>query len=202
MSKYCVIPQPRLLISGARDLPNHGMKYGEFMATTTVTRDQDAVIGEIEIAAPPERIFKALSDESELKRWFTNPECPAKHWTMDSRLGGRYGYATEKGSVVVNAVSEFECHGEITEYDPPRVLAYTWIANWHDDATIRTVVRWELTPISRGTSGGTHVKVTHSGLSQLPVARKDYSHGWIGVLDMLKSFAEAKNLAEAGISDR
>ena len=31
------------------------------MATIIVTPDQDAVVSEIEIAAPPERVFKALS---------------------------------------------------------------------------------------------------------------------------------------------
>src|SRR5450432_3365332 len=105
------------------------------MSSTLVTPDQDAIVSEIEIAAPPERVFQALTESAQLKRWFTSPECPAKLWEMDARLGGRYGYATEKGSIVVNKVSEFECHGEILDYDPPRVIAYTWIANWHDDKT-------------------------------------------------------------------
>jgi uncharacterized protein YndB with AHSA1/START domain len=47
-------------------------------------------------------------------------------------------------------------------------------------------VRWELT----AQADGTHVKVTHSGLSNLPIARKDYSGGWPGVMDMLKRFIE------------
>jgi uncharacterized protein YndB with AHSA1/START domain len=156
------------------------------MSATIVTPDQDAIVNEIEIAAPAERVFQALTDSAQLKRWFTSPECPAKLWKMDARLGGRYGYATEKSSVVVNKVSEFECHGEILEYDPPRVLAYTWIANWHSDVKRRTVVRWELTP----KTNGTHVKVTHSGLAQEPVARRDYSGGWPGVVEMLKKFVE------------
>ena len=161
------------------------------MATTTITPDQDAVVSEIRIAAPPERVFQALTNAGELKIWFNNPECPAKFWEMDARLGGRYGYATAKGSVVVNTVSEFECSGEITEYDPPRSLAYTWIANWHDDSARRTVVRWELTP----KSGGTHVKVTHSGLSNESIARKDYSGGWPGVVESLKTFVETGRAA-------
>jgi uncharacterized protein YndB with AHSA1/START domain len=156
------------------------------MSTTTITPDQDAVVSEIEIAAPPGRVFQALTTTAELKRWFTSPDCPAKLWEMDPRPGGRYAYATEKGSVVVNGVSEFECHGEILEYDPPHVLAYTWLANWHDDVARRTIVRWELTP----TKAGTHVKVTHSGLAQEAAARKDYSNGWPGVVQMLKSFVE------------
>jgi len=156
------------------------------MPTATVTPDQDAIISEIDIAAPPERVFQALTDAAQLKRWFSDPSCPVKLWEMDARLGGRYRYATEKGTVVVNNVSEFECHGEILEFDPPRLLVYTWIGNWHDDPTRHTVVRWELTP----QAGGTHVKVTHSGLASLPIARKDYTGGWPGVLAMLKQFAE------------
>ena len=105
--------------------------------------------------------------------------CPP-HW----RAGGHYRYATEKGAVVVNGVSEFECHGEILEFDPPRLLVYTWYGNWHENKSLRTVVRWELTPEGRGT----HVKVTHSGLAQEPAARKDYSSGWPGVLENLKKF--------------
>jgi uncharacterized protein YndB with AHSA1/START domain len=153
---------------------------------SVVTQDNDTLVTEINIAAPPQRVFKALTDEQELARWFTNSECPVKTWQMDARPGGRYGYATEKGTVVVNGASEFECHGEIIEFDPPRLLAYSWIANWHDDKSLATVVRWELTPVG----GGTHVKVTHSGLAQENVARKDYSGGWPGVLESLKKFTE------------
>jgi uncharacterized protein YndB with AHSA1/START domain len=157
------------------------------MSTTSTIPDQDAIVTEIEIAAPPERVFQALTDSAQLKRWFNDPACPIKFWEMDPRLGGRYRYATEKGSIVVNNVREFECHGEILDYDPPRILAYTWIANWHDDPARRTVARWELAP----KAGGTHVKVTHSGLKNLPIARKDYTGGWPGVLNSLKKFAES-----------
>jgi uncharacterized protein YndB with AHSA1/START domain len=166
-----------------------GKTTGDLMTTPTVTPDQDAIVSEIKIAAPPERVFRALSDARELQQWFTSPECPAKSWEMDPRVDGSYRYQTEKGSTVVNGVNEFQCHGHITEYDPPRVIAYTWYANWHDDSTVRTLVRWELTP----SEAGTHVKVTHSGLSKLPVARKDYSGGWPEVVQMLKTFVEKEN---------
>jgi len=153
---------------------------------SVITPDSDAIVSEIHIAAPPDRVFKALTDPAELMRWFTSPECLAKFWEMDARPGGRYRYATEKGTVVVNGVREFECHGEILQLDPPHLLVYSWIANWHDDKSRPTVVRWELT----ADAAGTRVKVTHSGLAQENVARKDYSGGWPGVLEMLKKFAE------------
>jgi uncharacterized protein YndB with AHSA1/START domain len=156
------------------------------MPNATIAAEQDAIVSEIHVAAPPERVFKALTDAGELSQWFRSPECPVKLWEMNPRLDGAYRYATQKGSIVVNGVSEFECHGHITEFDPPRVLAYTWYANWHDDSTRRTLVRWELT----AREGGTDVRVTHSGLANLPIARTDYEGGWPEVVENLKSFIE------------
>jgi uncharacterized protein YndB with AHSA1/START domain len=138
------------------------------------------------IGVPAERVFRALTDSDQLTRWFTDASCPVKFWQMDARLGGSYRYATGKSSIVVNGVSEFECHGEIKEFDPPRLLVYTWIGNWHLDPEKKTIVRWELTP----SASGTHVKVTHSGLAQDLEARADYSGGWPGVVEKLKEFAE------------
>ena len=156
------------------------------MPDIVITPDQDAIVSEIDIAAPAARIFTALTDSAQLMQWFNDASCPVKFWKMDARKGGSYSYATEKGSVVVNGVSEFECHGEILEFDPPRLLVYTWVGNWHVDKARETIVRWELTP----TASGTHVKVTHSGLADEPAARKDYSGGWVGVVKALKQFAE------------
>jgi Activator of Hsp90 ATPase homolog 1-like protein len=44
---------------------------------SVITADNDAVVTETYVDAPPERVFKALTDSAELARWFTNPECPA-----------------------------------------------------------------------------------------------------------------------------
>jgi uncharacterized protein YndB with AHSA1/START domain len=151
-----------------------------------VASDQDAVVSEIEIAAPPERVFQSLTDSDQLVRWFTDASCPVQFWKMDARPGGSYSYATEKSNIVVNGVSEFKCCGEILEFDPPRLLVYTWIANWHLDPKRKTIVRWELTP----TASGTHVKVTHSGLAHDPQSLADYRGGWPGVVENLKRFAE------------
>jgi uncharacterized protein YndB with AHSA1/START domain len=156
------------------------------MPKVMVSSDQDSVVSEIEIAAPAERIFKALTDPDQLMRWFNDATCPVKFWRMDARLGGGYSYATKKTNVIINGVDEFECHGEILEMDPPRLLVYTWIGNWHVVKDRKTVVRWELTP----TSAGTRVKVTHSGLVDEPAARGDYCNGWPGVVQNLKEFAE------------
>ncbi len=156
------------------------------MPKAIITPDHDALVAEIDIAAPPSRVFEALTNPEQLVRWFNDASCPIKSWRMDARVGGSYSYATEKSNIVINGVSEFTCRGEILEMDPPRLLVYTWIANWHLDKEKKTIVRYELTP----TTSGTHVKVTHSGLAQEPAARADYSSGWVGVVEKLKQFAE------------
>jgi len=157
------------------------------MTEILVTPDLNAITCEIDVAVPPARIFRALTDAGELAKWFTNESCPVKVWRMDARNGGRYSYQTvQSATVKVNGVNEFHCEGEITEFDPPRLLAYTWVANWHDDKNLATTVRWELTP----TNSGTHVKVTHSGLVTEKVARDDYRGGWPGVVEKLKEFVE------------
>jgi uncharacterized protein YndB with AHSA1/START domain len=158
------------------------------MANSIITQDQDAVVTEVQIAAPPDRVFQALVDPKQVMSWWTSDECQIESFAMETKRGGRWSYDTKPGKLNVNGVSKFHCDGEVLEYDPPRLLSYTWIANWHDDKTTRTVVRWELAP----KAGGTHVKVTHRGLATLPMARKDYSDGWVGVAEQLKNFVEKK----------
>ncbi len=156
------------------------------MASTVITPNQDTLVSEIYVAAPATRIFQALVDSSQVLQWWTGDDCQIESFSIEPREGGRWTYDTKPTKLNINGISKFHCDGEVLEYDPPRVLSYTWIANWHDRPTQRTVVRWELA----ASKGGTLVRVTHSGLAQLPVARKDYSGGWPGVLRDLKKFVE------------
>jgi uncharacterized protein YndB with AHSA1/START domain len=158
------------------------------MANAIVTPDQDAVVAEIEIAAPPERVFAAISDAEQLKGWWISPICDETFWNMDPRPGGKWGFATTPASQSINGVNEFQCRGEILEYVPPRLLVYTWIANWNDKPDSITVVRWDLI----ATPGGTRVKVTHSGLVQQPTTRELYRGGWPGVIHSLQKYLEKR----------
>ena len=67
------------------------------MSTKGVTPEQDEIVSEILIAAPPERVFKALTDPGELKQWFSSPDCPVKMWEMDPRLDGRLSLLDREG---------------------------------------------------------------------------------------------------------
>jgi len=151
------------------------------MATTVVTPDQDTIISEIDIAAPPDLIFRGICDAATVRG--RSPQLDV--FEMDLRVGGKWRLEIRMPQPY-HGVSVIRHDGEILEIDPPRLLVYTWFANFHKDPKGRSIVRWELTP----TKAGTHVKVTHSGLASEPVARKDYAGGWPGVLQELKTFAE------------
>ncbi len=159
------------------------------MPATITTADQDAVITELEVNAPIERVFHALTDPAQLMRWWGQEgECKATLWEMDARVGGKWRFEASdpSGKIIVNGVSEFRAHGEILEFSPPRRIAYSWIANWHDRPEQPTVVTWDLASAGQGTK----VRVTHSGLAHLAVARRDYAGGWPGVVNYLKTFVE------------
>ena len=165
------------------------------MAKASESPGLDAVVTEIEIAAPVERVFQALTDSAQLIRWWGDEACKPSVWEIDARLGGEWHFeasdSTEK--LAINGVSHFKAHGEIVEYDPPRILAYIWLANWHEHPDHPTLVRWELVP----SASGTRVKVTHTGLTDERVARQDYTGGWPGVLELLRTHCERAVKASA-----
>ena len=150
-----------------------------------ISSDNDAVVTEIEITAPPARVFQALTDRAQALQWGSSSGYKTTLWEMDVRLGGKWHWVSREiqGG---GAGNDFDHYGEILEFDPPRLLSYSWFANWHENPSHRTVVRWELS----STKKGTHLKVTHSGLAQLPAACQAYSQGWPGLLQSIKNFLE------------
>jgi uncharacterized protein YndB with AHSA1/START domain len=165
------------------------------MHTTAVnailTPDNDAVVCEVHIAAPAEVVFRSLTSADLLKQWWDGSDgpCRVKVWEFEPRIGGRHRHVAfdPTGQKQLNGMSEWEVQGEIVEFDPPRALAYTWVANFHSVAGHATLVRWELTP----SSDGTLVKMTHSQLKPLSESTA-YVGGWPGVIENLKQFAETK----------
>jgi uncharacterized protein YndB with AHSA1/START domain len=151
------------------------------MSKKNPVQDLDEVVCEIDIAAPPERVFKAISDPADIRRRSPGLDI----FEMDTRVGGKWLLEMTPGQPY-RGVKTIRHEGEILELDPPRLLVYTWLANFHDNPELRTIVRWELTP----TKSGTHVKLTHSGLASEPQSAKDYAGGWVGVLEELKSAIE------------
>lgn len=61
------------------------------MATAVITPDQNAIIAEIFIAAPPARVFQAISDPAQLPKWWGQDGMyHVTKSTMDVRPGGKW----------------------------------------------------------------------------------------------------------------
>jgi uncharacterized protein YndB with AHSA1/START domain len=143
----------------------------------------DGIIGTIEIAALPERVFRALTTPEELCRWWGSAETyRVTEWHADVRAGGAWrctGSSARGGS--------FTVHGKYLEVDPPRRLAYTWNASW--TSAPETTVVYELTALDGGAR--TLVQVRHFGFGTATSARDDHRSGWPSVLNWLRAWSEA-----------
>lgn len=151
------------------------------MATSQVTPDSDAVVAEIQIAAPPERVFQALVDPQQVLKWWGQQGVyRSTEFQCDLRPGGKW-----RTVGVGPDGSSFQASGEYIEIDRPRLLVYSWVASWTGDA--KTTVRWELHPSGKGTL----VKLRHYGLSAYPELElgKKYS-GWQRMLGWLQALLD------------
>jgi len=172
------------------------------MATAQLTPDQDAILAEVFIAAPPARVFEAIADPRHVAQWWGHKDVfRVLDSTYDLRRGGRWSYE----GVGPNGTN-FHMEGEYLEVDPPRLLVQTRRADWVGD--FETVVRWELEPKEvRGVhDGGTHamgtgtlVKVRHSGFAGHADQAKSHETGWGPSLGWLKAFIETGETMETRI---
>jgi uncharacterized protein YndB with AHSA1/START domain len=150
------------------------------MATLSITPDQDVVNAEMFIAAPPDRVFQAITDPRQLLQWWGQKEMyRTTNFETDVRVNGKW-----LSSGIGVKGDSFQVAGEYLEVDPPRVLVYTWVATWTSNLT--TTVRWDLSP----SQGGTLVKVRHSGFAGNAETAKSHGQGWQRVLGWVQAFVE------------
>jgi uncharacterized protein YndB with AHSA1/START domain len=163
------------------------------MATAQLTPDNDAVDVELFIAAPPARVFAAITDPQQTAKWWGQKGLyrviEAK---ADVRRGGKW--STEG---VGDDGTKFRVDGEYLEIDPPRLLVHTWNPSYSN--LRNTVVRWELEPRDvHGLQGhgparvgtGTVVKIHHSGFAGDIAQAKGHGEGWTRVLSWMQAFVE------------
>ena len=66
------------------------------------------ILAEVEIAAPPERVFRALTQSDEIVRWWGSPDAyRTESWTADLRVGGSWkadGRGSDGASFTVGGV--------------------------------------------------------------------------------------------------
>jgi uncharacterized protein YndB with AHSA1/START domain len=163
------------------------------MATATITPDQNAVVAEIFIAAPPARVFQAISDPTKMPLWWGQKGLyRVTKSTFDVRVGGKW-----RSEGVGDDGTTFYVEGEYLEVDPPRRLVHTWMGSY--SGPLKTVVRWELEPQDlhglhpagpKKSGTGTLVRVRQDGFAGVPEAASSHGDGWKRVLGWLVAFAE------------
>ncbi|MGH9366985.1 MAG: SRPBCC family protein [Thermoanaerobaculia bacterium] len=144
--------------------------------------DSDSIRGSLYIEAPPETVFRALTDTKQLLQWWgseTTYRC--RDWSADPRPGGKWRSQGHNASG-----APFSVEGEYTQVDPPCLLAYTWKPSWVDAPA--TLVRWEFAPEGRGT----RVTMAHTGFAGHSLALADHRKGWPGVAGWLTAWCESR----------
>lgn len=162
------------------------------MATAMLTPDQNTVLAEIFIAAPPARVFQAISDPNQLPKWWRQEGLyEVTKSTMDLRPGGKW-----RSEGVGADGTAFWVEGEYLEVDPPRRLVHTWVSSYKG---VDTVVYWDLEPEPinvlhpsgpKKSGTGTRVRLRQEGFAGNLESAKGHGEGWKRVLSWLQAFAE------------
>jgi len=141
----------------------------------------DTIVQEIVIRAPAERIFEALTSPAERVQWWgAEGRFQATQMESDLRAGGKW---TMSGIGVGG--KPFTVRGEYVQVERPRLLVFTWLPSWQEDASESTV-RIDLSEAN----GSTTVRLTHS---ELKTEGARLSHkGWPQILGWLQTYSEGR----------
>ncbi len=144
---------------------------------TTKNQLAGTVVVERTFSAPPERIWKALTDVQEMRRWYFDLE------EFKPEVGFEFEFIVEHEGMKYHHLCR------ITEVIPQRKLAYTWRYKGHEG---NSLVTFEL--FADGNK--TQLKLTHEGLETFPktpsFARKNFMEGWTQLIgSSLKEFVES-----------
>jgi uncharacterized protein YndB with AHSA1/START domain len=163
------------------------------MATAQITPDNDVVTAEVFVAAPPARVFDAITDPKQTAQWWGQKGIyKLTETTADVRVGGKW-----RSAGIAQDGKPFSVEGEYLEIDPPRLLVHTWVPTFYK--LPKTIVRWELEPrdvhgLQHGGPGrvgtGTLVRIRHSGFAGNAEAAKSHGEGWKRVLGWMQAFVE------------
>ncbi len=142
----------------------------------------DSIVKEIVIQAPAERVFEALTDPRQrVKWWGSEGRFQATHMESDLRPGGAWLMrGTGMGGKPFTVRGEYRC------VERPRLLEFTWLPDWQEQAPA-TVVCFDLDE----NGGATTVRLTHSGFAS-EAAREQYQ-GWPWLLGSLRTYLENTN---------
>ncbi len=130
------------------------------------------ILATVEIAAPPERVFTALTSADDVVKWWGSADTyRTTAWSMPTKPGAPWN-----ASGVGADGTAFSVEGEVVLVDAPRKLVWTWRAPWDGNQT--TTITYSLEPID----GGTRVTLKHEGFGDRHDSCRSHGEGWERVL--------------------
>lgn len=149
--------------------------------------DSDVIEKEIVVRTTPEKAFRALTCEEELRRWFV----PHTTLKFAARKGGSYE-TTGKGGPGL----DWMLKGTIVAYEPNRHLAYTSNLTWtqagnSSGTQAETLVEWWIDDLGDGT---VKIRLRHSGWSKDPANRAVREGGWTRLLGQLEDHLSGREV--------
>jgi uncharacterized protein YndB with AHSA1/START domain/uncharacterized protein YciI len=134
-----------------------------------------SILASVEIAAPPERVFTALTSADDVTKWWGSDDTyRTTEWTMKLEPGAKW-----RGAGKGADGAPFSVEGEVLEVDAPRKLVWTWRPAWDGGHT--TTITYRLEPID----GGTRVVIKHEGFADRVESCRSHGEGWERVLGWL-----------------
>jgi uncharacterized protein YndB with AHSA1/START domain len=119
----------------------------------TTSAETLSVVVERDIAHPPEKIWRALTQPHLIEEWLMKSD-------FKPVVGHRFDFRADWGSV--------DCKVEAVE--PNKTLSYTW-----DAYGLKSIVTWTLTPTN---TGGTHLRMEQAGFR--PEQKQAYEGAKLG----------------------
>lgn len=139
------------------------------------------VLATVEIMAPLERVFRALTDPRDLVKWWGAPEAyRTEKWTVDLRVGGRWEVQGHEADGHAFGVT-----GEFLAIEAPTRLAMTWRPTWEPGLATTVTYRLEAVP------GGTRVTLRQEGFGPNIESCTEHATGWELVLGWLATHTAA-----------
>ena len=148
--------------------------------------DMSRIDRTIEVNAPPERVWRALTTAADIATWFhvsiEGEIAPGAELWMTSHEPGYEG-------------ARFQLR--VTEMTPPRRFAWQWHPGAVDSAVDYSKERWTTVTFTLEPSGrGTRLTVSETGFDGISLARRakvfaDNSGGWTEVIVWIQKHAEA-----------
>jgi uncharacterized protein YndB with AHSA1/START domain len=142
------------------------------------------ILGTVDIAAPPERVFRALTSDEVTRWWGSDGTYRTTAWEAEVRVGGSY-----RAGGVGQDGRPFSVRGEYLEVDPPRRLVQTWEPDWEAGQVTK------LTYALESTATGTRLTIRHDGFGDRAESCRAHGAGWEMVLGWLDAHTSGPRAA-------